>query len=189
MNKNYINNLAVQKNQGSLNMDPVQLQFEQGVGDRFADWLSATSGAQCLFLRRADLAPDLVYSYREEELLVEITAAYYDGSHAAFLWKTARGAIDGPTGWAGENPDNLLAAAIGERIIEKSMNRYGENSVLLIEVPPGVTTAESLADLIVDQSLPPKTPFVGIFVVGNFPVTTYSMGGYRVIPIKPLPSA
>jgi len=174
-------------------MDPVKLQFEQGVGDQFADWLSATSGTQCLFLRRADLppdlAPDLVYSYREEELLVETTAAYYDGSHATFLWETARGAIDGPTGWAGENPDNLLAAAIGERIIEKSMNRYGENTVLLIEVPPGVTSAESLADLIVDQSLPSKTPFVGIFVVGNFPVTTYSTGGYRVIPIKPLASA
>ena len=170
-------------------MDPVQLQFEQGVGDRFADWLSATSEAQCLFLRRADLAPDLVYSYREEELLVEITAAYYDGSHAAFLWEAARGAIDGSAGWAGENPDNLLAAAIRKRIVEKSKKRYGENTVLLIEVPPSVTSAESLADLIVDQSLPSKTPFAGIFVVGNFPVTAYSTGGYRVISIKPLASA
>lgn len=44
-------------------MDPLQEQFERGVGDRFAQWLSTTTGEPCTFLRRADRAPDLVYSF------------------------------------------------------------------------------------------------------------------------------
>jgi hypothetical protein len=169
-------------------MDPVQAQFEQGVGDRFADWLSSTSGAQCSFLRRGDRAPDLVYSYREGELLVEITAAYYDTAHAAFLWKAFRGAPDAPAGWSGVNANKSLATEIAQRVAEKSKKRYGENTVLLIEVPPGVTSAERLADILMGQTLPSETPFAGIFVVGNFPITTHSAGGYRVIPIKPMAS-
>jgi len=97
-------------------MDPVQAQFEQGVGDRFAEWSSATSSTQCSFVRRADRAPDLVYRFRERELLVEIAAAYYDSAHAAFLWKGARNAPDAPPGWSGVNPDRSLAAAIAKRM-------------------------------------------------------------------------
>lgn len=170
-------------------MDSVQAQFEQRVGDLFADWLSSTSGAECLFLRRADRAPDLVYSYRESELLVEITAAYYDAAHAKFLWKGFRGATDAPAGWSGVNADKSLVTAIAQRVAEKSKKRYGENTVLLIEVPPGVTSVERLTNLLVDQPFPTETPFAGIFVVGNFPITTHSAGGYRVIPIKLMASA
>lgn len=71
---------------------------------------------------------------------------------------------------------------------EKSKNRYGEYTALLIEVPPGVTSVERLIELLLDQRLPSETPFVGIFVVGNFPITIDSAGGYRVIPIKPIAS-
>ncbi len=167
-------------------MDVVQEQFEQGVGDRFADWLSQTSGASCAFLRRADCAPDLVYSYRGREILVEITAAYYDGKHAEFLWKTARGVADAPDGWTGVNADKSLASAIAKCISEKAQKRYGENAVLLIEVPPGVTTVERLTALLVAQSNDTLTLFSGIFVVGTFPMTISSTGGYRVIPLKAL---
>lgn len=170
-------------------MDTVQLQFEQGVGDRFAEWLAATSGAECSFLRRADRAPDLVYLFKGSELLIEVTAAYYDGTHAAFLWKQARGSADAPTGWSGVNPDKSLAAAIVERVTEKSKKRYGKNTVLLIEIPPGVTSAEILVELLAGQPVAFETSFRGIFVVGNFPITTGSTGGFRVIPIKPLASA
>lgn len=173
-------------------MDPVQEQFEQGVGDRFADWLSATSGAQCAFLRRAEQAPDLVYSYKEGELLVEITTAYYDERHAMFLWKTGRGAMDAPAGWSsGPNPDTLLVTAIAACVAKKSKKRYGKNTVLLIEIPPGNTSAERLEELLAGQPFLFETPFVGIFVVGCFPRvygcpprTIHSDGGYRVIPIK-----
>lgn len=167
-------------------MEPLQEQFEQGVGDRFASWLSATSGEQCVFLRRADRAPDLVYSYRGQEQLVEITAAYYDGSHAAFLWKGARGDTSTPAEWSGINPDKSLSAAVHTRIAEKSKKRYGQNTVLLIEVPPGVTSAEELEALLSAQPMPLDTPFTGIFVVGTFPITSSSTGGYRVLPLKPI---
>jgi hypothetical protein len=167
-------------------VDTIQEEFEQGVGDRFASWLSVASGEKCLFLRRADRAPDLIYSYRGGELLVEITAAYYDGNHAEFLWKGARGASNSPSGWSGVNPDRSLTAAISKRITEKSKKRYGENAVLLIEVPPGVTAVERLEELLAAQDLPLDTPFIGIYVVGTFPITIDSTGGYRVIPLKPI---
>jgi hypothetical protein len=172
-------------------MDSVQEQHEQGVGDRFAEWLSRTSASPCRFLRRADRAPDLVYSFRGRELLVEITAAYYDSSHAKFLWKTAKAATDAPHGWSGANPDRSLAKAIAECIDQKSKKRYGDNTILLIDIPPSNTSAERLAELLVGQPPPPVTPFVGIFVAGTFPIvygtpprTDNSAGGYRVIPIK-----
>jgi hypothetical protein len=167
-------------------MDAIQENFEQGVGDRFAEWLSKTSGSLCAFLRRADRAPDLVYFYRGKEILVEITAAYYDGKHAEFLWKAARGAENTPAEWTGVNPDKSLASAIAKRISEKAKKRYGENALLLIEVPPGVTTVERLTALLVAQSNEAATPFSGIFVVGTFPTTTSSAGGYKVIPLKAL---
>lgn len=167
-------------------MDQVQADFEQGVGDRFAQWLSMASGTPCLFLRRADRAPDLIYSFRGKELLVEVTASYYDGAHAAFLWKGVRGAVDAPVGWSGVNPHTSLAAAITERVTAKSKKRYGANTVLLIEVPPGVTSAERLAKLLASQPVLADTPFTGIYVVGRFPITERSSGGYRVIPIKPM---
>ena len=165
-------------------MDPLQAQFEQGVGDRFAAWLSSTSGEPCTFLRRADRAPDLVYFFKRFELLVEVTAVYYDHEHAAFLWKGARDAPDAPDRWAGESPHESLAAAIRSRIFDKSKKRYGSNTVLLIEVPPGLTTAERLMSLVERQPHTAETPFVGIYVVGTFPISTYSAGGYRVLPIK-----
>ena len=160
--------------------------FERGVGDRFAEWLTSSTGHNCTFLRRGDEAPDLVYAFNSRELLLEITAAYYDDDHAKFLWKGAKNAPDAPKGWSGVNPDKNLANAIHLRIGDKSTKRYGRNVVLLIEVPPGVTTAERLERLLTTLQLPQIVPFVGIFVVGRFPISTDSTGGFRVITVKPL---
>ena len=165
-------------------MDPLQAEFEQGVGDRFAEWLSAKTGSPCRFLRRADRAPDLVYAFANGELLVEITAAYYDSQHAKFLWESARCKPSAPVGWAGVDPSKSLAGAISTCIREKSKKQYGANVVLLVEVPPGVTSAEDLQQLLAAHQLPDAAPFVGIYVVGNFPITSNSSGGYRVIPVK-----
>ena len=57
---------------------------------------------------------------------------------------------------------------------------------LLIEVPPGITTVEALSALLRLQPVQGGTPFAGIYVVGRFPITTHSRGGYRVIPLKEL---
>lgn len=165
-------------------MDPLQEQFEQGVGDRFASWISGARGDPCIFLRRADRAPDLVYSYRGRELFIEITATYYDGRHANFLWKSAKNAPDAATGWSGVNPEKSLAVAVSTLITEKAKKAYGSNTALLIEVPPSVTSAERLEELLSKQALP-ETDFAGIFVVGTFPMTTSSTGGYRVLSLKP----
>ncbi len=167
-------------------MDPVQEQFEKGIGDRFIKWFNSGTGACFSFTGRAHRAPDLVYSSNGKELLIEVTAAYYDSAHAVFLWKGARGAKDAPSGWDGANPDKSLAAAVSHRIAKKSEKRYGNNTVLLIEVPPGITTAEALAALLRLQPVQGGTPFAGIYVVGRFPITTRSSGGYRVIPLKEL---
>lgn len=168
-------------------MDPLQAEFEQGVGDRFAEWLSAKTGKPCRFLRRADRAPDLVYTFANRELLVEVTAAYYDSGHAKFLWESARGKPDAPEGWVGVGPSKSLASAIATRIQEKSQKLYGKNVVLLVEVPPGITSAEELQQRLAAHELPEEVPFVGIYVVGNFPITSSSSGGHRVLPLKSIP--
>jgi hypothetical protein len=187
-------------------MDPIQKEFERSVGDRFIEWLNTETGSEYYFADRPDRAPDLLYSSNGVELLVEITTTYYDNAHAAFLWKGFRGAKDAPDGWTGVDPNKSLAAAISDRIAKKSKKRYGDNTVLLIEVPPGVTSAEDLGDntvllievppgvtsaedlasLLREQLVKCETPFVGIYVVGRFPITPRSSGGYRVIPIKEL---
>jgi hypothetical protein len=167
-------------------MDPLQEQFERGVGDRFAEWLSTSAGTSCTFLRRADRAPDLVYSFKGAELFVEVTAAYYDGKHAEFLWKGAREEANAPEGWFGVAPAESLAAAIRARITNKSKKRYGSNTLLLVEVPPGITSAEKLTELLASTACPSDGPFVGIYVAGTFPMSLESTGGYRVVAIKPL---
>lgn len=166
-------------------MDPLQMAFERGVGDRFADWLSKSTNEPCSFSRRADRAPDLVYFFRGSELLVEVTAAYYDKkSHAEFLWKGAKNKVDAPPAWSGVNPDKSLAVAIANQIAKKSTKRYGSNTILLIEVPPGVTTVERLECLLINTVVLENVPFVGIYVVGTFPMSSDSAGGYRVITLK-----
>ena len=167
-------------------MDPLQEQFERGVGDRFAEWLSIATGAPCTFLRRADRAPDLVYSFKGTDLFVEVTAAYYDGTHAEFLWKGAREEANAPEGWVGVSPAESLAAAIRSRITNKSKKRYGPNTLLLIEVPPGITSVEKLTELLSSTPCPSDAPFVGIYVAGTFPISLESTGGYRVLPLKPM---
>jgi len=58
--------------------------------------------------------------------------------------------------------------------------------LLLIEVPPGVTSAEELAELLEKHQFPKDLPFLGIYIVGNFRIKKDSSGGFRVIPIKKL---
>jgi len=165
-------------------MDIVQKKFERAIGDRFIEWLNYETGSEHRFAGRPDRAPDLLYSSKGVELLIEVTAGYYDTKHAAFIWKGMRGAKDAPDRWTGVNPNRSLAAAISNRVAEKSKKRYGDNTVLLIEVVPGVTSAEDLTELLREQKIQGETPFAGIYVVGRFPITKHSSGGYRVISLK-----
>ena len=169
-------------------MDPLQQQFEKAIGDEFFEWLNARRKTSYSFSGRAGEAPDLVYASGTHELSVEITAAYYDGKHAEFLWKNWRGTKDAPAGWKGVNPNKSLAQAIANRVAEKCTKRYGGESILLVDVTPGVTSAEELSELLAQGSFPTEIPFAGVYVVGQFPIKSSSSGGYRVIPIKDLPA-
>lgn len=169
--------------------DDVKLQFERGVADRFFEWFKAISGLSFSFTRRAGEAPDLVYGCGDGEMYVEVTSVYYDGAHAEFLWKNARGAENPPIGWEGVgNAHEALAQDIVNRVKAKCDKRYGATTLLLVEVPPVLTSAEELAELLTQKVFPPVIPFVGVYVVGRFPITSNSSGGYRVLPIKELPS-
>jgi hypothetical protein len=165
-------------------MDPIQEKFERSVAEEFFEWFNAQYGTNYSFFRRAGDAPDLVFKSSENELLVEITAAYYDGAHGAFLWKGARAAPDAPSGWTGANPHRSLAAAISKSVAKKCSNRYGTQTILLVNVPPGLTTAEELFRLMSESSFPKENPFLGVYVCGRFPISTSSAGGYRVYAVK-----
>lgn len=164
-------------------MNQLKEKNEKAVGETFIEWLNAEKGSNYRFIDRPDIAPDLRYSSNENELLIEVTSAFYDEKHAKFIWKGIRKDEDAPPFWNGVNANKSLVTEICERITNKAQKRYGEKTVLLIEVPPGVTSAEELEEILVTMQLPKQLPFVGIYVVGNFPIKKNSSGGYRVIPI------
>jgi hypothetical protein len=161
-------------------------KYERAIGDQFIEWLNTETRSEYRFIGRPDLAPDLHYSSNAIDLFIEVTAGYYDDKHAIFIWRDVPNPKAAPCNWTGVNPNKSLAAAISNRIVEKSVKRYGKNTILLIAVPPGVTSAEDLALLLGKQAVQSETPFAGIYVVGTFPITKLSEGGYRVIPLKRL---
>jgi hypothetical protein len=165
-------------------MDPLQEQFEKENGDMLIDWINEKHNTNYVFSRRAGEAPDLVYSYENEELFLEITAAYYDGSHAKFLWTGARDTDANIEPWFGINPTASLKEEIENRILKKSNIQYGDNCLLLVVIPPSLTSAEELESLLDAKKLSTNSSFVGIYVAGRFPTTSSSSGGYQLIPVK-----
>ena len=170
--------------------------IERKVADTFFDWLKNQGGPVFVFSRRAGEAPDLVYVNGIDELQVEVTGAYYDADHARLLWEYERGAENPPTGWHGVgNADKALAEDVLTRLRDKCRKRYGGTTILLIFIPPGLTSADDLWELVSAQTLPSVIPYVGVYVVGRFPISTRrptSVGDYRVLPVKeywPLPSS
>ena len=162
-----------------------QEDHERAVGNHFIEWLNAATGEQFEFLRRGveKVEPDLIYHFGEALLNLEVTDAYYDPNHARFIWKDAVGEPDAEQSWTGMNPDISLAEAVRKRILEKSVKTYAESSILLINIPPGMTSAEELQRLLESQPLP-SMPFIGVYLVGRFPTTARSTGGSRVLCLK-----
>jgi len=166
-------------------MDSEKEQFERWHGDRLIEWLNDYSGTAFSFSHRAGEAPDLVYSDGQEELFMEVTAAYYDEAFAKFLWGGARDLDAEIEPWVGLNPDASLVYKIEDRIRVKSAKSYGKNCLLLVVVPPGVTSSEKLEELLAARTIEDsQLSFVGVYVAGCFPVTLDSEGGYRVWPVK-----
>ena len=167
-------------------MDKFQEKNERVIGDDFIEWLNSRKKTAYRFKTRPDRAPDLIYTSANNELFIEVTAAFYDEKHARFIWKGVRGKADAPANWNGINANASLINEIHNCIIKKAQKRYGKDTLLLIEVPPGVTSAEELSELLELQQFPKDSPFAGIYIVGNFPIKNGSIGGFRVIPIHEL---
>ncbi len=166
-------------------METLKEKVELASGNAFIDWFNNKYRTNYSYHGRAGEAPDLIYSDNKSELTIEHTGAYYDSSHASFIWKGARSTEEITEPWIGCNPDDNLAKEIRNRIEEKSIKDYGKNCILLIEVPPGVTAAEDLEKrLLTLPTLQGGERFLGIYVAGRFPITSNSSGGYRVIAIK-----
>lgn len=112
---------------------------------------------------------------------MEITSAYYDKDHAKFLWGYDRGDEDAVPSWHGTgDPHEALASAIIEQVAEKCLKRYGNRTLLLIEVPPGLTVVENLQARLKNKTFPTIIPFMGVYVVGRFPEGHFTVGGHRV---------
>jgi hypothetical protein len=89
--------------------------------------------------------------------------------------------------------DEDLAVTVVEAIEKKCRkardHRYKVDPILLVEVLPGMTTAEDLARLLAQSQFPSDCLFAGVYGIGRFPVAKVSTGGYstggpRVISIK-----
>jgi hypothetical protein len=167
-------------------MNEFQERNERAIGECFIEWLNSRKKTAYRFKTRPDRAPDLIYTSASNELFIEVTAAFYNYEHARFIRKGERGEADAPERWTGINANESLINEIHNCIIKKAQKRYGKDTLLLIEVPPGVTSAEELSELLELQQFPKDSPFAGIYVVGNFPIKNDSIGGFRVIPIHEL---
>ncbi len=169
-------------------MDASQLQHERAVGDRLVAWLNTRYGRKFDFSGRGREAPDLLYSDGDRTLGVEVVGVYYDPAHAKMLWQNAREVPGASDNWLGKDPDQNLAQGIRTQIEKKCGKAYGPDCVLLVNVPPGLTTKEELGVLLERISIPQPCPFVGVFVAGTFPMSTSSVGGYHVFPLVDLPA-
>ena len=93
-------------------MDTIQEKHERAVGDAFIDWYNKLKGTSYKYYARGTDPPDLIYRYGREELLLEITVAYYDAGHATMLWQNARDLTDAPDSWSSKSPDQKLIDSV-----------------------------------------------------------------------------
>ncbi|MEE9160085.1 MAG: hypothetical protein V3U60_17080 [Gammaproteobacteria bacterium] len=159
-------------------MDDQQAQFERTVGDAFIEWYNNSIGVSFEFSARPENAPDLHYEDGANQLVLEITGAYYDSLDATLRWQNLRKVANAPTGWGGKDMDESLLDDISTRIRKKCRNRYGADCILVIYVHPAMTLKEEVDELLRRIEIPHDSPFAGIYLTGHFPHSTTSWGGY-----------
>lgn len=167
-------------------MDETQRQHEQAVGDAFIQVYNRLKRCRYTFAGRAGEAPDLVYRDDGPEIRLEIVDCYYDTDDAKVKWQNARDVYDAPTEWSGVNPDDALLDSINAALRGKCAKDYGPNCLLIVNVSPGVTTAEEMGALLENVAIPGDPRFAGIYLTGMFGFSSDgSMGGYRVWELWP----
>jgi hypothetical protein len=159
-------------------VEEIQVQHERAVGDALIQWLNARDRSQFIFLRRGNEAPDLIYHWEGRRLGVEVVGAYYSQSDASFQWQNARQLPSAPEQWRGIDFDKGLKHSIEQRLAEKCAKAYGDNCILLVAVRPPLTPMADFQSMLVTVALPAAVPFVGIYIGGEFPVSSRSQGGY-----------
>ena len=161
-------------------MDPIQEQHEKAVGNAFIEWYNRQNSTEFRYHARGVDPPDLVYRSGRHEMLLEITAAYYDADNATMLWKNARGRPGAADIWISKNPDQKLIDSINAVLAKKCAKQYPANCILVLNLYPDLTDAEELNSLLPQIKVPVNHPFVGIYLAGIFPMSSSgSLSGYH----------
>lgn len=167
-------------------MDTIQEKHERAVGDAFVDWYNKINGTSYKYYARGAEPPDLIYRCGTEELLLEITVAYYDAGQARMLWQNARNLPGAPDSWSSKSPDQKLMDSVNLALDKKSSKAYPPSCVFLVTVYPDLTSAEEFASLIPEIRVPDSHPFAEIYVGGLFPSSSGgSIGGYSWWRLSP----
>ncbi len=160
-------------------MDQTQEQHEQAAGAAFIEWYNRQHGTAFRYHSRGADPPDLAYRCGNQEMLLEITAAYYDADNATMLWQNARGVAGAADMWRGKYPDQNLIDNINAGLTKKCGKPYPANCVLVMHLHSDITIAEEFEVLIAQIKVPVNHPFVGIYLGGRFPMSYDSSGGYQ----------
>lgn len=179
--------------------DRIKKAHEQAICDKFMDLITELGGPAFSPVPHAMQSPDCIYENGELSVKVEHTSAQYDVDHRKFIESPVRGTKYPDDAWPpmkkGETPKpmrnvhEVMATSIIDAIRKKcdkaKMGHYSPDTILLVEALPGLTAAENLKEILTRrQDDVPDMPFAGVYVVGRFPFTTGSVGGFRVLPIK-----
>ena len=160
-------------------MDSTQAQHEQAVGAAFIEWYNRQHGTAFRYHSRGADPPDLVYRSGDYEMLLEITAAYYDADNAAMLWQTARNVPGAADMWMSKDPDQKLLDSINAGLAKKCGKPYPAHCALVMQIYPDLISAEELDTLIHHIKIPTDHFFAGIYLTGIFPTSSGgSRGGY-----------
>lgn len=161
-------------------MERTQEQHERAVGDAFIEWYNKQRGTALRYHGRGAEPPDLVYRSGSHEMLLEITAAYYDAANATMLWQNARRVPGATDMWMSKNPDRKLIDSINTGLTKKCNKPYPATCVLVVNIYPDMTSAEELDALIHQIQIPVGHSFAGIYLTGIFPTSRGgSRGGYH----------
>jgi hypothetical protein len=160
-------------------VDATQDEHERAVADRFIEWYNSRHDTAHEFYSRGAGPPDFVYRDGSCEMLIEVTAAYYDATNATMLWQNARGVPGAAQSWMSKEPDRKLIDSINATLQKKCGKPYPEGCVLLVALYPDITSAEEFEHLRSGIHIPPTMPFAEIYVAGVFPASSGgSRGGY-----------
>ena len=105
-------------------MDATQDRHERAIADSFVQWYNEHHGAAYAYHARGADPPDFVYRDGNGEMLLEVTAAYYDATNATMLWKNARAIPDATRTWISKGPDRKLMESVNAVLQKKCGKQY-----------------------------------------------------------------